>query len=239
MSKTIIRVYILLFIAAIAVWLFNSNLDFYRGTGGNFPAFMANWPASSRLLLLGLTSNLFYAVIALGLLIEFFRPKVEIGLQKNKFLVGLGAVLIANALVVGWDNTLFSGNLYYLIDTVIYGLGFGLMFLLMSPQKTIGLSIVLWARLIEVGGFFLGYFFVPALFSMWPDGYTLGHFVHGPAFMFTNYYFWTDYITAIGSLIGVVIFLRKFQFPRFWITSFFIGSIVVGFSIARYLISNF
>lgn len=226
----------MLFIAAIAVWLYNSNLDFYYGRGGNFPSFLENWPVSSRLLLLNLTSNIFYAFIALGLLIEFFNPKIEIKRQRNKFLAGLGILLVANALMVGWNNTLFSGNLYYLIDTVIYGLGFGLMFLFMSPQKTLGLSVVLWARLIEVGGFFIGYFFMPAVLSMWPEGYTLGHFARGPAFMFTNYFFWTDYITAVGSLIGVIILLKKFNFSKFWMSSFFIGAIIVGYNIARALI---
>jgi len=237
--KSIVRIYLLFFIFAISVWLLNSNLDFINGVGGNFPSFMENWPVSSRLLLLNLTSNAFYIVIALGLLIEFFKPSIEIRRQKNKFLAGLGILMIGNAILVGWNNGLFFGSFYHLIDTVIYGFGFGLMFLSMSPQRTFGLSIVLWTRLIEVGGFFIGYFFTPALFSMWPEGYTLGHFVYGPVFMFMNYFFWTDYITAIGSLIGVIMLLRKFNFSHFWITSFFIGAIIIGYNIAKYVITNF
>jgi len=238
-SKRAVRVYILFFLAAIAVWLYYSNLDFYYGRGGNFPSFLANWPVSSRLLLLGLTSNAFYVIIALGLIIAFFNPKIEIQRQKNKVLAGLGILLIVNALVVGWNNGFLKGDLYSLMDTIIYGFGFGLMFLLMSPQKTLGMCIILWTRLIEVGGFAVGYFFIPGVLSMWPEGYALGHLVHGPAFMFTNYFFLTDNITAIGSLLGVVILLRKFNFSRFWITAFFIGAIFVGYNIARYLITNF
>lgn len=239
MKKAAIRIYILLFIAAISVWLYNSNVDFYYGIGGNFPSFLENWPISSRLLLLGLTSNAFYVIIALGLLIEFFNPRLTISRPKNKFLAALGILLIANALIVGWNNDFLKGDLYYLMDTIIYGLGFGLMFLFMSPQKTLGLNIILWTRLIEVGGFAVGYFFIPGVLSMWPEGYALNHMVHGPAFMFTNYYFLTDNITAIGSLLGVVILLRKFNFSKFWISSFFIGAIVIGYNIARYLITNF
>lgn len=239
MPKSIIRIYIALFIAAIAVWLYNSNVDFYYGRGGNFPSFLENWPVLSRLLLLNLTSNAFYVIIALGLFIEFFNPKIEIKRPRNKFLAGLGVILIANAFIVGWNNDFLKGNFYYLMDTIIYGFGFGLMFLLMSPQRTLGLNIVLWTRLIEVGGFAIGYFFIPGVLSMWPEGYALGHMVHGPAFMFTNYYFLTDNITAIGSLLGVVVLLRKFNFSKFWITSFFIGAIIIGYNIARYLITNF
>lgn len=33
MQKSIIRVYILLFVAAIAVWFYTSNVDFYYGRG--------------------------------------------------------------------------------------------------------------------------------------------------------------------------------------------------------------
>ncbi len=239
MQKSIIRVYILFFIAAIAVWIYTSNVDLYYGRGGNFPSFLENWPVSSRLLLLGLTSNLFYVVIAAGLIIEFFKPRIEIRRQSDKFLAGLGILLITNALVVGWNNGFLKGDFYFLMDTIIYGFGFGLMFLLMSPQKTIGLSIVLWTRLIEVGGFAIGYFFIPGVLSMWPEGYALGHMVNGPAFMFTNYFFLTDNITAIGSLLGVVVLLRKFNFSKFWITSFFIGAVVIGYNIAKYLITNF
>jgi len=206
--------------------------------GGNFPSFLQNWPISSRLLLLGLTSNFFYVVIAFGLLVEFFNPKIEIKRQRNNVLAGLGILLITNAVLVGWNNGFLKGNLYYLMGTIIYGLGFGLMFLFMSPHKTLGLSIILWTRLIEVGGFAVGYFFIPGVLSMWPEEYALGHMVHGPAFMFTNYFFLTDNITAVGSLIGVVILLRRFNFSRFWISSFFVGAIVVGYNIARYLITN-
>lgn len=246
MRKSIIRAYLLLFIAGILGWLITSSLGFYAGVDDNMPSWMASWPPLSRVLFLTLTSNSFYIFIALGLFIEFFKPAIELKWSGNKWLSALGLILIINALVVGAKNGLFFGGfenlLDYnnnLIDTVIYGLGFGTLFFLSVPQRTFGLSLALWTRLIEVGGFAIGYFFVPGIFSQWPEGYALGHMVYGPAFMFTNYFFLTDNITAIGSLLGVVYLLYKFKFKLFWITSFFIGAIIVGYNIARYVIANF
>lgn len=235
----IIRAYLLLFIAGIVGWIIISSTGFYTGAHQDMPSWMADWPPLSRLLFFYLTTNIYYTFIALGLFIEFLRPKIELKWSGRKALSALGVILIANALIVGWNNGLFFGNLSHLIDTVIYGLGFGTLFLLHVPQRTVGLSVALWTRLIEVGGFFVGYFFTPALFNMWKPGYTLGHFVNGPAFMFTNYFFWTDYITAVGSAIGVIVLLRAFKFSRFWIVSFFIGAIAVGYGIARYIITSF
>lgn len=222
-----VRIFLLFFIAAIAGWLAISSIGFTDLTGsrGNeIPEWLGQWTPLSRLLFVTLTTNLPYIVIGLGLFLEFLRPKIQWRRSGNKFLTILGALLIANALVVGWDNGLFFGNTDGLIDTVIYGLGFGILFLLRIPERSAGLSIALWARLIEGGGIFIGYFFLPGVLDLWRPGYVLGHLAYGPLFMFTNYYFWTDNIIAIGSLIGVVILLRQFRFNRFWIISFLIGS---------------
>lgn len=235
MNKTAVRVYLLLFFAAIVGWLVVSSVGFAKLTGarGNeIPDWLRLWPPLGRLAFVTLTTNLPYFFIAFGLFLEFLRPKIEWRWSGNKFLFAIGLLLIANALVVGWNNGLFFGNLDGLIDTVIYGLGFGLLFLLAVPERSTGLSIALWARLIEVVGMALGYFFLPGVLDLWRPGYVLGHVAYGPLFMFTNYYFWTDNITAVGSLIGVVILLRQFRFSRFWITSFIVGGIITGFVIA-------
>jgi len=239
MRRILLRLYLFVFVLAILGWIILSSIEFFNGTGSNFPLWMETWPPISRVVFLAATTNIYYFFIALGLFIEFLRPRIQFGRFNGRMLSALGVIMIANALIVGWNNELFFGNSFGLIDTVIYGLGFGILFLFSIPQRTVGLSLILWTRFIEVGGFFIGYFLTPALLNMWPRGYTLGHFTQGPAFMFTNYFFWTDYITAIGSLIGVIILLRKFKFSRFWITSFLIGSIIVGHFIARYIISNF
>lgn len=241
MRKNIVRIYLLLFIAAIVGWLVLSSIGFFQleGTRGNeIPEWLRQWSPFTRLLFVSMTTNLAYYFIVFGLFLEFLRPKIEWRWSKNKFLTVLGLILIANALVVGWNNGLFSGNLDGLIDTVIYGLGFGILFLLAVSERSRGLSIVLWARLIEMGGVALGYFVLPGILDLWRPGYVLGHVAYGPAFMFTNYFFWTDNITAIGSLIGVVVLLRQIRFSRFWITSFIIGSIITGFIIAMTILGT-
>ena len=239
MRKSIVRIYLLLFIAGILTWVVTSSAGFYAGTHQDMPNWMANWPPLNRVLFLNALNNIYYLIIALGLFIELLRPKIEFRWSGNKALTILGAMLIINAIIVGYNNDFFFGRIDRLIDTIIYGLGFGTLFLLYVPQRTLGLSIALWTRLIEAGGLFTGYFLLPALLSQWKPGQTLYHLTQGPAFMFSSYFWWTDNITAYSSLIGVVFLLYKLKFKPFWITSFFIGAIIVGYNIAKYVITNF
>ncbi|MBI2551710.1 hypothetical protein HYW17_00205 [Candidatus Uhrbacteria bacterium] len=237
--ENLVRIYLLLFLAGILTWVITSSAGFYAGTHQDMPRWMANWPPLNRVLFLNALNNIYYLAIALGLFVEFLRPKIEFRWSGHKGLTVLGTALIINAAVVGYNNDFFFGRIDRLIDTIIYGFGFGTLFLLEVPQRTRGLTIALWARLIEAGGPATGYFLLPALLSQWQPGQTLYHLTQGPAFMFSSYFWLTDNITAIGSLLGVAYLLYKFRFKPFWIVSFFIGAIIIGYGIARYVMGNF
>ena len=87
MRKSIVRIYLLLFIAGILTWVVTSSAGFYAGTHQDMPNWMANWPPLNRVLFLNALNNIYYLIIALGLFIELLRP-VLAGLQALVDAVG-------------------------------------------------------------------------------------------------------------------------------------------------------
>src|SRR3989338_11228737 len=111
---------------------------------------------ATRGIFLSLTFQLTYYLIALGLFVEFLKPRIRLKWNRSKFLALISLVLIANgllAVVFGGARTGFRGGLY---DTMFYGIGLGTLFLLTLDPKATGIRIALWARLIEVCGPIIG-----------------------------------------------------------------------------------
>ncbi len=167
-----------------------------------------------------------YLLVALGLFTEFFKPNISFKYNREKFLTFLSCILIITGLLALflWGSKGFSSPLY---DTIIYGFGFGILFLVVIDSYSIWLKILLWTRLIEVWGPLIGYNAIPAAFGRYTGG-AFGHFGYGLQGMVTSPYFWTDFIVQIVSVIGVVYLLKKAGFKWFWIVSFSIGAIITG-----------
>ena len=68
--------------------------------------------------------------------------------NKNKFLTFLSFVLIVTGTIAIflWSRNGVNTPIY---DTIIYGIGFGILFLLSIDYYSIWIKILLWAQLIE------------------------------------------------------------------------------------------
>ncbi len=232
MNKIIIRVFLLLSIGSILVWLITSNYGFIflAGTrGAELPEWIKSLTPIARAIFTNLTFQLFYWLIALGLFIEFLYPKIELKWNENLTLTTFGFISILDGLWAIAENGIavnFKDGWY---DTMFYGIGFGLLFLVRINPNSAGMKIVLWTRLIEIGGFFLGFLYIPAALGIWTGGGN--HLAHGLLFMLTDKFFWSDFLVQILSFVWAIYYLLKSKthlFWTLWVVFFTIGSIVVG-----------
>ncbi len=127
----------------------------------------------------------------------------------------------------------FTG-LPLLYDTIIYGIGFGILFLLSIDYYSIWMKILLWARLIEVWGPLIGYDTIPAAFGRYTGG-AFGHFGYGFKVMIASSHFITDFSVQLFSAIGVMYLLKKAGFKWFWIISFSAGAVIIGLALTYIL----
>lgn len=230
-EKLIARIYLLLFIIAILAWIIPStigfvNLDSKYGRAGELTQWLQDSSPFARAIIILIIVQLPYLLIALGLFTEFLKPRISFRYNKEKFLTFLSCILIIAGLIalLLWGSRGFSTPIY---DTIIYGFGFGILFLLVINSYSIWLKILLWARLIEVFGPLIGYDTIPAAFGRYTGG-AFGHFGYGVQGMVASPYFWTDFIVQIFSAIGVMYLLKKACFKWFWIVSFSAGAIITG-----------
>ncbi len=243
--QLIIRVFLILFILAIFSWLIPStigfiDLDSKYGRSGELPAWLQNTSALQRAIIILFAVQLPYLIIAIALFAEFLKPNMQLKYNKDRFLTFLAVIL----LLIGIFTLFWSGilaafltgitGLPILYDTIIYGLGFGILFLLTIKDYSIWIKILLWARLIEVWGPLIGYDTIPAIFGRYTGG-AFGHFGYGIKGMFTSVYFITDFSVQIFSVIGVMYLLRKAGFRWFWIFSFSVGAVITGISLSYIL----
>lgn len=233
MNRLIIRTYLGLFILAILWWLLQSNAGFILllGTRGQeLPEWLQSWNPLARALFINFTFQIFYWLIGLGLVMEWFSPEMELSWNRRAFPCVLSAALVLDTFLTLRLNSvrdLFGEGWY---DTIFYGPGFGILFLLTVNAKTRGMRIVLWSRLLEVGGFFLGFLYLPAALGMLTGGGD--HLKHGLAHMMKDRYFWSDFLVQAASAAGAVDLLLRSAVRPFWILFFGGGAILVGFAVA-------
>lgn len=231
LKKLLIKIFLLLFIIAIFLWIIPStigfiNLDSKYGRAEELPQWLQDSSPFTRAIIIIIIVQLPYLLIALGLFTELLKPNISLEYNKEKFFTILSGILIITGLIALflWGSKGFSTPLY---DTIIYGFGFGILFLLVINSYSIWLKILLWTRLIEVWGPLTGYNTIPASLGKYTGG-AYGHFGYGLQGMITSPYFWTDFIVQIISVIGVMYLLKKAGFKWFWIISFSIGAIITG-----------
>lgn len=233
-EKLIVKGFLLLFIAAIISWIAVSTIDFVNLADTRvheLPYYVKEMSPAARGIFLSLTFQLPYYLIALGLFVEFLKPRIRLKLNKSKFLALISSVLIINGLLAVIFGGLMAGFRGGLYDTMFYGIGFGTLFLLTFDPRTTGMRIALWTKLIEVCGPIIGYTVIPAALGYYTGG-AFGHFGYGLKGMLTSFYFWNDFLVQSLSLVPVWIFLRKAGTKWFWIISFSIGAIIVGLGLA-------
>lgn len=237
MQKTIIRIFLILFIAAIFAWIIPSTIGFMELSperAHELPQWLKDMTPSARGWFLTFSFQLTYYLIVLGLLIEFFFPRITLKWNRNKFLTAMAVILIINgllAVIFGGILKGFPGGLY---DTMFYGLGLGILFLLQIDARSPGLQLLLWTRLIEIWGPVIGYTVIPAAMGNYTGG-AFGHYGYGLAGMVASPWFWNDFIGQFISVIAVMYILRQSGRSSFWIWSFSIGAIIVGLALARIL----
>ncbi len=239
--QLMVRVFLILFILAIFSWLIPStigfiDLDSKYGRSGELPAWLQNTSALQRAIIILFAVQLPYLIIAIALFGEFLKPNMQWKYNKDRFLTILAAILLLIGIFTLFWSRIFSNStgLPILYDTFIYGLGFGILFLLTIKDYSIWIKILLWARLIEVWGPLIGYDTIPAIFGRYTGG-AFGHFGYGIKGMFTSVYFITDFSVQIFSVIGVMYLLRKTGFRWFWIFSFSVGAVITGVSLSYIL----
>src|SRR3989344_4524839 len=230
-ARLIIRIYLLLFIIAIFLWIIPStigfiNLDSKYGRAGELPQWLQDPSPFTRAIIILIVVQLPYLLIAFGLFIEFLKPNISFKYNKEKFLTLLSCILIVAGLIALflWVRGGFSTPIY---DTIIYGIGFGILFILSIDYYSIWMKILLWTRLIEVWGPLIGYDTISAIFGRYTGG-AFGHFGYGLQGMISSPFFWSDFFVQIFSVIGVMYLLKKAGFRWFWIISFSIGAIITG-----------
>ncbi len=165
-GKLAIRIFLLLFIIAIFLWIIPStigfiNLDSEYGRAGELPQWLQDASPFSRAIIILIAVQLPYLIIALCLFAELSKPNISLKYNRDKFLTILSILLIIAGLTAFflWGSGGFSTPIY---DTIFYGIGFGVLFLLTINSYSIWLKILLWARLIEVWGPLIGYNAIPA-----------------------------------------------------------------------------
>lgn len=233
-EKLIIRIFLALFIIAIFFWLIPStigfiNLDSEYGRAGELPQWLKDTSAFQRAIIILIFVQLSYLIIAVCLFVEFLKPNIRFKYNKDKLLTVLSVILIIIGLIAVflWSKNGISTPIY---DTIIYGFGFGILFLLSINYYSIWMKILLWARLIEVWGPLIGYNAIPAAFGKYTGG-AFGHFGYGLQGMITSPHFWTDFSVQLVSAIGVMYLLKKAGFKWFWIISFSIGAVIIGLAL--------
>jgi hypothetical protein len=234
-QQSLIRGFLLLFIGAILVWLFQSNFEYIflvpGGREGELPLWIKGLTPLARGIFLNASFQIYYWIVALGLFLEFLRPQTRLAWNRDKLLTLLSGILLFDALITIYWYGIASGFANGWYDTMFYGLGFGVLFLLRVNPRSIGMRLLTWAKLIEGGGFFLGYLYIPGALDIWNSSRGLYHTTQGLAFMLGSLPFWTDFIVTIAVLIGVMHLIRQSGVRWFWINSFFAGSIIVGLGI--------
>ncbi len=237
-GQLIIRVFLILFILSIFTWLIYSTIGFVDlnsayGRAGELPQWLQNTTAFQRAIIILLFVQFSYLLIALCLLMEFLKPNIKVRCNKNKSLTLLSIILItAGAIAVYlWGSGGFDGPIY---DTIIYGFGFGILFLLSIDSYSIWMKILLWVRLIDVWGPTTGYNVIPAAFGRYTGG-AFGHFGYGLKGMITSPYFLTDFSVQLFSVIGVMYLLKRAGFKWFWIISFSVGAVITGVALTYVL----
>lgn len=230
-EKLIIRIYLMLFIIAIFLWLIPStigfiNLDSKYGRAGELPQWLQDTSIFNRAVIILFFVQLSYLLIAFCLFTEFLKPNLAFKYNKEKFLTILSFILIITGIVAFflWASRGFSTPVY---DTIIYGFGFGILFLLVINSYSVWMKILLWTRLIDVWGPTIGYNIISAVFGRYTGG-AFGHFGYGLQSMIKSPYFWTDFGVQFISVIAVMYLLKKSGFRWFWIISFSIGAVIIG-----------
>ena len=233
-EKLLIRIFLAIFIISIFAWIIPSTIGFINLSENRvheLPEYIQDMSPFGRAIIILISVQLPYFLIALGLFAEFSKPNIIPRYNKNKFLTFVSIILLTVGVFTlfwNWILTGFDGPIY---DTIIYGIGFGILFLLVINSYSIWLKILLWTRLIEVWGPLVGHNVIPAFFGKYTGG-AFGHFGYGWYGMISSPYFWTDFIVQIFSVIGVMYLLKKAGYRWFWIISFSIGAIIVGVSLS-------
>lgn len=231
-----VRIFFLLFIIVIFLWVIPSTASFITLDSSERAAELPQWlkDASpfSRVVVILIFVQFPYLLIAFSLFMEFLNPNICWKFNKNRFLTIIAAVLlIVGVFTLIWNGFIrgFSFN-HPPYDTMIYGIGFGILFLLSINYYSIWIKILLWTRLIEVFGPLIGYNVIPAVFGKYTGG-AFGHFGFGLKGMLSSLFFLTDFAVQIFSVIGVMYLLSKAGFRWFWIISFSIGAVIVGLTL--------
>jgi hypothetical protein len=228
-EKLIIRTFLILFIIAIFLWIIPSTIGFITLNNeiraGELPQWLKDTSALNRAIIILIVVQSPYLLIALGLFFEFLNPNISLKYNRNKFLTVIAIIILLTGIFTLFLNDLsFKNGLY---DTIIYGIGFGILFLLTINSYSIWMKILLWTRLIEFWGPLIGYDLIPAVFGRYTGG-AFGNLGYGIKGMITNPYFLTDFIVSFLSVMGVMYLLKKAGFRWFWIISFAIGALIVG-----------
>lgn len=230
-GQLIIRIFLLLFIITISWWVILStigfiDLDSKYGRAGELPKWLQDTSLLNRAVIILIFVQLSYIIIALGLFTEFLKPNIRFKYNKDKFLTFLSIILILTGAIAVflWGSGGFKGPIY---DTIIYGFGFGILFLLSIDYYSVWIKILLWTRLIDVWGPTTGYNVISAAFGRYTGG-AFGHFGYSLQGMISSPNFWADFGVQIISVIGVMYLLKKAGFKWFWIISFSIGAVVIG-----------
>lgn len=223
------RLILLSFIILILLWLIPSNIDFYllRGAnGGLLPDWLKNMSPVLRLIFVNLTNQLFYWLIIIGFIIEFFRPRLNLRWKKNWLLTTLAMIMFIDAIYTFVYFGFLKHFDFGFYDTMFYGPIFGLLFLLDIDPESLGIKVVFWTRIVEVFGFFLGYLYLPPLFGIWSGG---GQEFTSANGLLSSPNFWTDLIVQLASVIGIIYILLQTNKNRFFkLIGVSVGSFIIG-----------
>lgn len=234
-EQLIIRIFLILFILAIFAWVIPSTIGFINlseGRAHELPEWIKNTSLLNRAIIILITVQLSYLLIAFGLFSEFIKPNIKLKYNRNKFLTLISLILLGVGIFTLFWNGFMPGFSFTHppYDTIIYGIGFGILFLLSIDFYSIWMKILLWTRLIEVFGPLIGYNMIPAVFGRYTGG-AFGHFGYGLQVMISSPYFLTDFLVQFFSVIGVMYLLKKGGFRWFWIISFSIGAVITGLAL--------